>query len=97
MTTAKNRPHIRAVLREYLCGIYPGWDESGIGSEKMKIDAVHVEYRPGGAVLAFDIPVSDMRQANKVVNVYKPGGEYDITVKKHRRRRSISANGYLWC
>lgn len=62
----------------------------------MKIDAVHVDYRPGGAVLAFDIPVSEMRQANKVIDGVKPGGEYDITVKKHRKRRSISANGYLW-
>lgn len=31
---SENRPHIRRVLRDYLSGIYPGWDESELVVKK---------------------------------------------------------------
>lgn len=62
----------------------------------MIIEKTAVNYRSGGAVLSLYIPVASMKEASRVCNDITPGGNYDITVKKHRKKRSINANGYLW-
>lgn len=40
--------------------------------------------------------LTDQATACKTVEGFKPGKNYDVTIKEHRERRSLDANAYCW-
>ncbi|XVG95841.1 hypothetical protein ACGCUP_01010 [Eubacteriales bacterium KG125] len=62
----------------------------------MKIKEVKLELLFKQDNLVIEIPKGQHLEANELIGIYDETKDFDITIKKRRKRRSLDANAYFW-